>query len=301
VAGGIVTERAFVSLIPPATAEVQCGDERHRLRWSEGELSTLDHEDPEGERTLAALGGTTNGCIDVFDAWNRHNEDLRVLTIASRGAADPLNFDRDDGGGGFIGLNQLGARQRGPTLKAARPSLQRTAFSSSMRRGWASYSGVARATVVGRVAGNAGPAPVDPGDDYITLFSLGGGLPERLAATVAWQWAERIQRAETSGSVQPALYAALASRMWLAVRAWTGDAVDVEVDMIRPHDESSAQLADGRWRLAVPFRWLSRVWAPGLALTAGRLVLDAQLDDRVVQLDTLARGTDRVARMTLDL
>ena len=297
-----MTERTFQSLIPPAIADVQCGDERHRLQWSGGELSTLDHEDPEGERTLAALGGTTNGCIDVLDAWKRREHELRALTVASRGAADPLNFDRDNGSGGFIGVNQIGAVRRRPILRGARPFVQRAAFSSSIRRGWASYSGVARATVVGGTAGGGvPPAPADPGDDYTVLFGLGGGLPDRLAATVATHWSERIERGDTRPADQPALYAALAGRVWLAVRAWAGDATEVEVNMISPGEEPTAQLSDGQWTLSLPFAWLMRVWAPSLAVTAGRLVLDARLLDGALALTTVRPDGGGLASMSLEL
>ena len=295
-----MSEHAFLALIPPATAEVECGGETHRIRWADGHLSAVDHGDPEGERTLAALGGTTNGCIDVLDAWTRRKHELRALTIASRGPADPLNFDRDSGHSGFMAFSPLTARRR-PFLRGARPSVRGAASSSSIRRGFASYSGVARATVVGRSAGITSKPPIDPGDDYTTLFSLSGGLPERVAATVAAHWSERIEVGETSAADEPALYAALASRVWTGVRSWTGEAAEPEVRMIGPATQPSAELEEGRWILAVPFRWLSRVWAPGLALTANRLVLDAQLDGRALQLATLERGSGRIARMTLDL
>lgn len=295
-----MSEHAFLALIPPATAEVECGGETHRIRWADGHLSAVDHGDPEGERTLAALGGTTNGCIDVLDAWTRRKHELRALTIASRGPADPLNFDRDSGHSGFMAFSPLTARRR-PFLRGARPSVQSAAFSSSIRRGFASYSGVARATVVGRSAGITSRPPVDPGDDYTTLFSLSGGLPDRLAATVAAHWSDRIENGETSRADQPALYTALVGRVWLAVRAWTGEPTEVAVEMIGPHDEPSAQLDGHRLELALPFAWLIRVWAPVLAVTAGRLVVDCRRDGDTLSLTTLQRGSASLATTSVGL
>ena len=43
--------------LPPAQAEVSCGDKTHRLRWERGKLTALDHPDTEEELVLAALGG----------------------------------------------------------------------------------------------------------------------------------------------------------------------------------------------------------------------------------------------------
>src|SRR5262249_13764200 len=76
--------------VAPAQASVDCGGERHRLRWEAGELCALDHEDPGGERALAAVGGERPLGVGVLDAWQRHATDLSVLVLASRGPSDPL-------------------------------------------------------------------------------------------------------------------------------------------------------------------------------------------------------------------
>lgn len=82
--------------IAPVQTTVTCGGEQHRLRWADGRLSTLDHEDPEGERTLAALGGQSCPCIELLDLWHRHGADLDVLVLGSRGSTDPLPAADDD-------------------------------------------------------------------------------------------------------------------------------------------------------------------------------------------------------------
>ena len=68
--------------IPPAVAPVTCGGARHRLRWADGKLGAVDHDDVDGERTLAALSGERCACIDLLDAWARHAADVRVLVLA---------------------------------------------------------------------------------------------------------------------------------------------------------------------------------------------------------------------------
>ena len=42
------------ALLPPAQAEVSCGEQTHRLLWAEGRLTATDHPDAEGELVLAA-------------------------------------------------------------------------------------------------------------------------------------------------------------------------------------------------------------------------------------------------------
>ena len=45
-----------------AQATVACGDDTHRLRWEHGALQALDHDDPEAELALSALGGERCAC-----------------------------------------------------------------------------------------------------------------------------------------------------------------------------------------------------------------------------------------------
>ena len=55
--------------LPAAIARVNCSGARHAVRWEGGDLIALDHDDPEGERALAALGGTSCTCLEVLGAW----------------------------------------------------------------------------------------------------------------------------------------------------------------------------------------------------------------------------------------
>jgi len=143
---------------------------------------------------------------------------------------------------------------------------------------------------------------VEPDDDYPLLFGLGSGLGDRLAATVAAHWAERIERGDVTRGDQPALHAALTGRVWVAARAWLGDAgADVDVRMIEPSEPPSVSRDGDRWTLALPFRWLSRVWAPSLAMTAGRLVIDAERQGDVLTLTTLQPGSERPTKLTLEI
>jgi hypothetical protein len=81
--------------IPPAEVTVPCGGDTHMVRWEAGELIAVDHGDPEGEATLAALAGESVPCLELLRTWSRRADDPHVLTLASRGPTDPLDIDID--------------------------------------------------------------------------------------------------------------------------------------------------------------------------------------------------------------
>ena len=78
------------ALLPPAQAEVSCGEQTHRLLWAEGRLTAADHPDAEGELVLAALGGDRSECVDLVGWWGARRDDLEVLAVGPRSAADEL-------------------------------------------------------------------------------------------------------------------------------------------------------------------------------------------------------------------
>jgi hypothetical protein len=72
-----------------------CGGYTHTVRWEAGELIAVDHRDPEGDVTRAALAGETVPCLELLRTWSRRSDDPHVLTLASRGPTDPLDIDID--------------------------------------------------------------------------------------------------------------------------------------------------------------------------------------------------------------
>jgi hypothetical protein len=220
--------------VAAAQATLECTGATHRLRWAEGELHALDHDDIEGERALAALGHERCACVDALDGWHRHAADLRVLALAPRGASDRLALhDRHPGG-------------------------------------------------VYTYAGLSPSAAVEPGDALAGLFSLGGGLPDRLAATVA---ASRL--AGFPETERARLHAALAGRAMLALSDWLGEpGARVEVAMA---DAPRLARHGKRIEATLPFSWLVDVWAKGLAVIWGRFCLAAATEDgRRFTLTTVA-------------
>jgi hypothetical protein len=81
--------------IPASEVSVLCGGDTHTVRWEAGELMAVDHGDPKGEITRAALAGETVPCLELLQTWSRRADDPHVLTLASRGPTDPLNMDID--------------------------------------------------------------------------------------------------------------------------------------------------------------------------------------------------------------
>jgi hypothetical protein len=238
--------------IPPAAARVSCDGREHQLRWSAGELLASDHPDLEGERILGALAGQRGACLDALDAWAGHAGDLRVLVMASRGAADPVRVSPQD------------AAPAAPSLMGRGPAV--------MAR---------RRAAVTAVLGGAGSR--ERGDTLATLLSLGGPMQARLTATVAAAWRERLRDgaapadAAAAQGARPALHAALYGRVVATLRGWTGQPdLNVTLTMIgeaaRP-----ALIRDGEGVAAeLPFGWISDVWARGLGTCWDRFCLAAR-------------------------
>jgi hypothetical protein len=282
------------ALLPPADVLVSCGDAEHRLRWADGRLTALDHPDAEEELVLAALGGDRPGCVDLIESWGRRSDDLQVLAVAPRSAADELMLTAEAadgpagpgafGGGGWFAYAPLTAhtypahrvwawpRRPGPTaaMLAARRQMAVAAITS--RR------------AVGRRAGARGARWQQARDDagraagrraeLLSLLALGPGFQLRLSATVAAAWADGGSRASGRDAARPALIAALAGRLAPAAQAWLGiDPGRVDVSLQEDAGWGGLALAGGRLDAALPVGWLASVWAPELAVVAGHLVV----------------------------
>ncbi len=74
----------------PAETRVTCEGHRHLIRWADGRLTAASHPDAEGELVMAALGGETARCLEIVQAWGAHDDDLEVLAIGPRSAADEV-------------------------------------------------------------------------------------------------------------------------------------------------------------------------------------------------------------------
>jgi hypothetical protein len=334
--------------LPPAEVQVSCGAGTHRLRWAEGRLSAADHPDAEGELVLGALGGERSECMDLVEAWGSRGDDLEVLAVGPRSAADELTITADDvadvhAGGGLFGFARLAPvpPRLAPRAVSALPLPQRiggpirwvqgrpvgyggflpgAALRRAVAMGWARGG-----RTVGQVAGSAGHFPLAAGpsrrlilpgrrraaggteraaarrQELLSLLALGTEFQFRLSATVAAAWADGGSRAGDRAAGRPALVAALTGRLAPAARSWLGiDPGQVEAV---PHEDAgwgrltlSGAGRGRRLRAALPVGWLASVWAAGLAVTAGHLIVEvseAAWPEAVV-LGVLEPGADPV-------
>lgn len=242
--------------IPPAHAAIECGGQEHRLRWELGELRALDHDDVDAERTLAALAGDRCACADVLDAWQRSTAEQRVLVLATRGPMEQL----------VIGS---------PWTIGAKGS---AAASPAGMGGWSPYTpwGSGMPFVVDA------DGPMEPEQELIALLGLQGGLSDRLVASVAAAWAERLEGPDgAGGDLPPQFQAALYGRVTAALRRWLGRAaLEVELQVVDATATPAVTAGGaGRVRVELPFGWLATVWAKGLATVMGRFCLAATTSD----------------------
>jgi hypothetical protein len=252
---------------PPAVARIVCGSERHAIRWEEGELIALDHGDPEGERGLAALGGTSYACIEALGAWARCREDPRLLSALTRGPSDPLALEPGSQG------------HRGPQMTFGASSPRRRAVGGSGgARGWVGLapmsSGVATFTASGSMQPPERTRSFE--GDIVLLAGLGQSMEMRLVATVTARLLQRIEADEPeTGTARPALESSLFGRVSSTVRTWLGaSGTDVAVDVVEPGDEViSGGEDDNAIRVALPLEWVSEVWGRDLAIVGGRFAL----------------------------
>jgi hypothetical protein len=286
--------------LAPAQTTVHCAGRHHQIRWDAGQLSALDHEDPEGERTLAALGGQRRPCIDLLDVWERHQNDARVLVLATRGPADQLAASDDDRYphlGLAHGLAQPQVLQ-GPTGLARRR--RGRGFSSMGPQPAAIHAaGWTGSAATGRISKAA-----QAESELIALLTLGGGLHNRLVATVAAAWRERLRQPDGAAArVRPQLQAALHGRVFDTIQRWLGGpALETHLRMIGEAEKPTLVAEDGVLRAQLPFAWLVDVWAKGIATIWGRFCLAAtRVDAQTWRLLAVGPDLGPPAPITLQL
>ena len=132
-------------------------------------------------------------------------------------------------------------------------------------------------------ADDGGPRPLG----VVDLLRLGGGLAQRLVAGAAAEWAARLDGADTdAGHDHEELRAALYGRVLTAVHEWQGDpSWRVHLDLVPAGVTRRIELEGRTARVALPFRWLVDVWAPGMATV---------LDTFVLSRSTAGDGTNRL-------
>jgi hypothetical protein len=141
-------------------------------------------------------------------------------------------------------------------------------------------------------------------NELLALLGLGGGLPDRLVATVAAAWKQRLDRSSRVPARSRAqLQAALHGRVFAVLRSWLGaSGAESHLTMIGEKGKPKLVSDNGSVRAELPFGWLVNVWAPGLATIWGRFCLSARPeDDRTWRLLTVGPDLGSPSVVTLRL
>jgi hypothetical protein len=255
-----------LSQLPVAVARVACSGGTHAIRWEGGDLVALDHDDPEGERALAALGGQSCTCLDILGAWARQRGDAALLSALSRGSQDPVQTE-----GLWPGPF---AAYRATTL----PRNVATAGRGGMWRGGAgltsSLSVVTGVATPGAAMGQHSGSSFTDDDDVVLLAGLGHQLTLRLAATVTAALLNQLDSPQGL-SPRPSLEASLFGRASAALRTWLGKPeLELELAVVEPDEEPTLDWDVGSpVHLALPLEWVMTVWGCDLTVVAGRFCL----------------------------
>jgi hypothetical protein len=114
--------------------------------------------------------------------------------------------------------------------------------------------------------------PEDPVAEVMELLRLGGGLPDRLVATVAAN--------VTVEGQESRLHAALYGRLLAAMRMWLGQPqLAIELTVPAGEEPRSLRLEHDTVRVELPFAWLGEVWARGFTTILGRFCVAAESQD----------------------
>ena len=269
--------------LPAVETWVPCGDGLHPVRWQDGALTLPAHADPEGEAVLAALGGERAACLEVAEAWHRHDDDLDLLAVGPRGPDDDVGVSWDEVR--EFRENRLGSR-------FARRLPGSGGFGAGLFAGTGRPGSRPMIPAGGRPGGGGLP-PGPPPElaqlraerlEMLILLALGSAFQQLLSGTIAAAWADGGLRAGEAADHRPALEAALTGRLAPAAKAWLGVDPDlVEADLAeagRAGEHSgwgelglTGSRAGARLRATLPVGWLATVWAPGLAVVDGHLVV----------------------------
>ena len=278
--------------LPALETWIPCGPGLHPVRWEDGRLSLPAHPDIEGELVFAAMGGEKAACVDVAEAWRRHAGDLGVLALGPRGPADDVDVTWDD-----VEEFRSGSPSRYRFPSSGTMSA-RVVRSQPMRPGQRQAGGPAPPGGTRPFAAGGPPRfpRLVPGHpvpaawreeleraqaqrlDILLLFALGPAFQLLLSGMVAAAWADGGARAAERRVHRPALEAALTGRLALAAAEWLG--IDPDQVDARLHEGvgwgSLALTGTGGTRYlraGLPAGWLAAVWACGLAVVDGHLVV----------------------------
>jgi hypothetical protein len=245
----------------PALSQISCGTGQHVIRWADGQLTAADHADAEGELVLAALGGDKSECVALVEAWGAHAADLDVLALGPRSPADRLAVTWE-------------------LVRSLRSAISPQAGPPGLRPGQAQRHGRPviplrpRSLPMRQVSPEAQRAQAQRAE-LVSLFALGQDFQLALSGTVAATWSAGPAPGRDLAAARPALTGALAGRLAPAAASWLG--IGPEAVRVTLHDGpgwGTVELAGRTLRAALPLHWLAAVWAAGIPVVGGHLVVD---------------------------
>ncbi len=277
--------------LPAADTTVPCGTGSHTVRWEAGRLTLSAHPDAEAEMVLGALGGDKPGCVTLAETWAQHADDLAVLTAGPRCAADRVNIDWAD-------VEELRG-QLPAHLTQLLSGTSTGAAATATPAGPVRHPRQIHYGQTGHVAGGQSPPFAGFGGagtgilhgggmtgmlrrqllqiELLELLALGPEFQFRLAGTVTAAWAGP-DRARDRASRRPELSGVLTGRFAPAAQDWLG--IDPDTVTVTPHEgpgwgtmQVTGTGRGRRLRVSLPLRWLADVWACGLAVVGGHLVV----------------------------
>ena len=285
--------------LPPAEAQVPCGAGTHAVGWKAGQFAIPAHPDVEAEVVLAALGGDKPLCVEVAETWAKHADDLDVLMAGPRSRSDKVTSGWDDvrkigaivlgrplggfpgaspGGSGPGGSGAGGSGAPGSAGQGAGPGATGSGApgGASARAVAGGRGGLMRAGMPEELA-----RLVQSRTEMLRLLALGPAFQFRLAGTVAAAWSGR---GSHQAGRRPELAAALTGRLAPAVAEWLG--IDPDSVTAAPLEGASppgwgtlqtfGSGSGRRVRASLPVGWLASVWACGLAVVDGHLVVSVE-------------------------
>ena len=253
--------------LPGCQTRVPCGPGTHLIRWEAGALQLPAHADAEAELVLAALGGDKARCVEIAESWGRHTSDLSVLAIGPRGPADEIAISWAD----VDSVRRLQGPSR-PQSRPMRPGGRPAGAAQALARASMSQQRASQQSANQQRAQQEWGQAQARRNDLLALLALGPGFAVRLIGQVA-----EAHAAQPDERSRPALVAALAGRLAPVAEQWLGvDPAQVQVSLHHGPGWGSARMHGQQLRVSLPVGWLSRVWAPGLALAGRHLVVAVQ-------------------------
>lgn len=266
--------RRWYEGLSPATAEIECGGQRHRITWRLGELVVEDH-DVLAERALAALGSDLPLCVEVLDAWCAMRDTEWVhefLLTGSTLCPAELALRRASRDLYVEGVQESPPSPPGTSTNSARAPWRQQLEREAARR-------LERQSQTWAITLLEALSP-----------AVRSALALSMIVKVERRWQDDYQGRQLARDVESALTAIAVSLFEQSARRRNRKSsvrFIAEMSLVTPGERSKsaawAGIGGAYAALSLPLSWFTDVWARGLGLVDDCLVLsltDRPADDR---------------------